>query len=160
MCHGCRTARACFSDHFSIHVQLSIPTSKSCPLTKTVFSYPRADQNALLLHLSRFMHTFLDGFQYRSFDENWTLVRSALMEALHTFVPRVHIRSCTEHPWFSVSLKRLLSKKQRLYSRAKLIRTPSAWSKYRECALRCKYEIKKAKHKFFNIDLFNLHNCL
>lgn len=67
------------SGHLSTHVQINITTPKFCPLVKTLFSYLRADQKALLLYQSSFMLTFFEEFEKRTVGENWDLMKTALI---------------------------------------------------------------------------------
>lgn len=144
------------SDHIPINVVLSIPILRRLPFKKTIFSYPRANIDAIHQYMSIFATTFFRGFQSRTVEENWRLVKGALIESLNRFVPRVCIATSSQQPWFSAKHTKLLRKKKRLFRLAKSTGSPDTWIRYRDSASQYKYQIKNSKHKYFDCDLQNL----
>ena len=66
----------------------------------------------------------------RSVEENWTWFRDSLNNIVTNSVPQKLIKGRTRPPWFSAKLKRLCSKKEKSYIRAKKSGTKSDWDKF------------------------------
>ncbi len=66
----------------------------------------------------------------KTVEENWTWFRDNLNNTVSSNVPHKVIKGCKRVPWFSSKLKRLCSKKEKLYNKAKQTGKKSDWDKF------------------------------
>lgn len=146
-----------FSDHRLIQLQLTIPLAFQGSTITQIRDYNRANYKDMNIALNKFfVRTFLPSFFDRTVEQNWVLFKNVLTNLVHRYVPVVSISNDKTNPWFNKHLNRHRNKKKRLYRKAKLAPTSSAWKKYRECLKSYCCAVRTSKKKYFSQDLPSL----
>lgn len=109
------------SDHKIVNVSIK-DTNRDKYLEsnkRTIYSYDRANTDALKEQFDSQLKDFSDNFQSRGIEENWQLFKDIYTTLINTFVPN-KMASDVQYPmWYTRQFIRLLRKQERLHKRAK-----------------------------------------
>lgn len=140
----------CISDHHVLHFILNIPKGPSLPIFKSIRDYKAADFTTINQKLCKFLDEYLEGFQNRSLETNWSLFKTIVDSLTVNYIPSVNIRHHADAPWYNRKLKRLSNKKRRLFRAAKHVSSELRWQAYHDIADEYAKTVKNAKQIFFN----------
>lgn len=141
------------SDHKVIHAVFNfIPAPRHNP-GKTIRLYDKGNYEALDTELRAFFPSYQASFQSRSIQQNWTIFKEKFSALADTFIPKITFHNNRNQPWFTKSLKKLESKKKRLFRAAKNNPSNNAWDKYYIAENTYLSAIKSAKRSFYQDDL-------
>ena len=99
---------------------------------------------------------YLNETQPRSVLDNWQYIHLNLLQVIDNFVPTKLSGTRSHLPWLTVSLKRLIRKKQRVYNKAKLYQCPTAWKQFKDLQHQIRSLLRKQHWQYLS-DIFN--NC-
>lgn len=123
-----------FSDHQLLQASIKLPVQFYGVETKQIRDYNKADFTKINDELDTFFNQILlPCFYSRTVQDNWLKFKNVISTLINQFVPLITISNDKTNPWFTRALNTMRNKKKRLYKRAKQIRTPSAWQKYKDC---------------------------
>lgn len=137
------------SEHLVLHFTLEdqVPSKKT---VKIFQDYSRANIELITTELEQFTEEFLENFEERSVNENWSLYRNKLLSLMDKHVPKKKICSNPRSPWFSNHLGRLRNKKKRLFRKAKRANNAARWMDYQRTNAEYTKAVRNAKQNFFN----------
>lgn len=136
------------SDHFVLNFSIAIARKKTPRKTKTLRNYHRADFSKINNELSHFLTTFLEGYDLRSVEDNWSLFKLKISELTNRFIPIRKISYNPKAPWYNSHIRRLSNRKKRLYRLAKTLHSQLRWSLYRSANQAYIAAVKSAKKMF------------
>ena len=138
------------SDHLTVVVDIAPCSYHTKQLTRKVYLYKKADWEAVREHLHSISETYflLNSTPARSVDENWQLIQQECLKRIDSHVPYKKSSNHFHLPWMSVSLKRQIKKKQRVYNRAKLFQRDSDWREYKNLQREVKQSLRNAHHQY------------
>lgn len=86
------------SDHLVLHFTLKaqVPSKKT---VKIFQDYPRANTELITTELEQFTEEFLENFEERLVNENWSFYRNKVLSLIDKHVPKKKIRSNPRSPW-------------------------------------------------------------
>lgn len=137
------------SDHRLVYFSYNAVRTTRVDMRKVIYDYSKANSGAIEDSLLNFLAQYLSRCHACSVEDNWTFIKNELILIRENFIPKLVITQSENCPWFSRSVKRVISKKKRLFRNARFSGTEHAWQLYEECARLCKNEIRKAKDTFF-----------
>ena len=80
-------------------------------------------------------------------DTLWKMFKARLQTSMEANIPTVMLKKRQSLPWITLTIKKMLKKKQRLFKRA---RSTNIWSGYREYQKHCRRELRRAEWQFIN----------
>lgn len=108
--------------------------------------YSRANWSSLqeeLVNISNSVTSmFKDGYDVQ---ELWNRFKCSLLEAVDRFIPSKQSKKGYNLPWIDRSIRKILRRKKRLYTRAKRHQN---WSNYRNFQKECRRELRKAESEW------------
>lgn len=137
------------SDHKFLSFSLLTAPPPVPRLNKVLKNYHAADFNSINTELASFFDVFVRGFSERSVEENWCLFKEKLLYLDGEYIPISTVKSSPATPWFNNNLKRLRSRKKRLFRIAKYSNSPQAWQRYRSAANEFLVRFQSAKEEFY-----------
>ena len=84
----------------------------------------------------------------RSVHENWNYFHKNLMQAVEAHIPSKYISNSKKLPWMTPELNRLIKKKQRLYNKAKNLKTAADWTAYKNIQHQVRQSIRIQHNKY------------
>lgn len=144
------------SDHSLLNFSVTIPVKKFSNRTKVIRNYPNADFNQINDELFLFLQAFLNGFEARSVEYNWKLLKTKMTELANRFIPVRVICYNPQAPWYNSFIRRLSNRKKRMYRSAKTSSDQHRWSLYRTSADEYNSAVKSAKENFLTNTLPNM----
>lgn len=93
------------SDHRIFMIDANISVHEKRFENKLIFDYARANSSAIASTLKTFLLDFQVSFGLRSVEDNWSLIKTKLLETMDLFVPRRRVTSNSHKPWFTKDLK-------------------------------------------------------
>jgi hypothetical protein len=123
--------QAGISDHCIIKANLATKTKLSTKPPRNVPLWRRVDTESFKELVATLASDFfkLDPME-RSVEDNWTWFRDSLNELVEKNVPHKLMKGNAKAPWFTSKLKRLCSKKEKFYIRAKKSGKKGDWEKF------------------------------
>lgn len=144
------------SDHLSLSFDMLMPVIKTEKRTKRIRDYNKADFETINQELATFLDIFLQDFDSRSTEANWSIFKDKVNDLINKYVPLRTISSHSRAPWYTTYLKRLSNKKKRLYRAAKHSSSDSKWDAYKAANSVYVSKVKEAKKHFFQDTLPNM----
>ena len=135
------------SDHFAIEVLLNLPSSKKNPTlpSKFVWLYKSAD-----MPLAR---DLLSNLPVASPEDNidtfWKRWQAAFLDAIQRSVPRRTVPIKSSSPWLNSEIRRLTSKRERLFRLFKRSKSSDHLDKYKSLRNTIVSKVRAAKTAFF-----------
>jgi hypothetical protein len=140
------------SDHNVVLFDLNVkPTYQRKPPRK-VFSFNKVDPDVLKHKVKDFANHFLDSTNPSSYpvDSNWCYIRDNLFKIMDANVPSRMTKGNRRLPWITVSIKRLLRKRDRLYKKARKSNDPKLWAVFRKHRNMVASTLEKAHKDYIN----------
>ena len=104
------------ADHDIIHVEYDIKAKRIKQAPRKIYLYKRADMEGLRDHLARFRDSFLSSdHSHMSVNDMWVSFKSEVLVAIERFIPTKMTKTKYSLPWIDHSIKRLISKREKLY---------------------------------------------
>ena len=100
------------SDHSYITCELAVV--RNTEPTKTVLNYDRADWDSIRTYLHRV--NWNDMLTNCDCIEMWNRFKNKINECIRRYVPKKQVFSCKKAPWSSNSIRRLVKRKDRMWS--------------------------------------------
>ena len=116
------------SDHCGVTVETTDPCTKPCSTEMLIDDFSRADWPGMLKALSQApLFTAIQGTT--NIDIAWHVWYDICVRTIRPFVPSRKVRLCSNKPkgWMTLEIKRLCSRKKRLFNAA----STSVWIKWR-----------------------------
>lgn len=126
------------SDHKVILATFTTHLTVEKSRNKQIKLYDRGNYEAINTALDEFYHSFKEGFDNRSVQENWHLFASKITELSETFIPTITIKEKPSAPWFTKTIKRMIGKKKRLFKTARKKNRKSAREAYHKAEIQLK----------------------
>lgn len=136
------------SDHALLNFSINLPVQKVTRRTKIISNYNNADFTRINQELDSFLSTFLNGFDERTVESNWTLFKNQVAHLSNRFIPVRGISYNPKAPWYNHNIRRLANRKKRFYRLAKKTDSECRWSQYHAAAEEYVSAIKNAKTNF------------
>eukprot|EP00057_Strongylocentrotus_purpuratus_P027069 XP_011681543.1 PREDICTED: uncharacterized protein LOC105446427 [Strongylocentrotus purpuratus] len=86
--------------------------------------------------------------ELKSVDENWTCITSLINKCKDEFIPSKMSRARRNLPWITISLKRQMRKRDRLFKRARSQPSASNWKAYRQLRNELTKRVRQAHHNY------------
>ena len=131
------------SDHNIVTFSISgNPRTCHIPPRKT-YQFHKANLPELRKAVADFSEDFLSSSpETRSVDENWTCITAFINKCRDQFIPSKMSRTRRSLPWITVSLKRQMRKRDRLFKRARSHPSTTNWKSY----LQLRKQVSKHVH--------------
>ena len=143
------TPLAGISDHciidakFQTKVKIPIKPPRNVPLWKKV------NDDDFRKHAANLANEFFDlQPENRSVEENWTYFKDSFNDIVTKNIPHKLIKGRMRAPWFSTKLKRLASKKEKFYIRAKKSGKKLDWDKFTRVCKQVDHAIRSAHRSY------------
>ena len=91
----------------------------------------------------------------RTVEENWTFIHAHILNLIEKHIPSKYISNKKSCPWMSVSLKRLIRKKQRLYKCAKHYNSDTKWKEYKDINKQVRNQIRQQHTNYLSNTVFS-----
>lgn len=122
------------SDHSAVitYIDLKPKTYRKTP--HNIHQYKHADFDKLRDDLVSFSRTFLENTPFaRSLDENWSLLKQALLTGIKDHIPTKMTKTNRSLPWITSDIKSMIRRKDRAYRKARKTKSHSDWDAYKTC---------------------------
>lgn len=106
------------SDHKVILASFFLMLKTEKATSKQIKLYECGNYEAFNTELEEFYTKFKE-FHSRSVEINWKMFRDELNELTNKLIPSITIKNKKSAPWFNTAIKTLISKRKRLFRRAK-----------------------------------------
>ena len=122
-----------FSDHNIVLANISNQLIYFKQPPRKIHLFKKANWDVIChdLLLASNMYLNLNSTSSGSVEENWAFFHQQYLILIQKYVPSKTLSTSHHLPWLSPSLKRLIKKKQRLYSNAKIYNKPADWVEYK-----------------------------
>ncbi len=138
------------SDHEMVIIDSDIqPTFTPAP-PRRVYSFQKADWDAVRKTTSEFVQKFLEVCSTRTVNENWEAIKSHLMDILREQIPSKMRSARRRLPWFNADIKRMIRRKKRLFKKHKKTKKASDWEAYKKYKKEVQRAIKTAHDNYIN----------
>lgn len=145
------------SDHELIIIESSLVATLTESQPRTVYLWHQADWQAINERLSNFSNNFLSNYSVdTSIQDLWNSFKWECHSCLD-LIPCKTLSQSPKHPWINTQIKRLSSKKKRLYNKARNSCLESDWKAYKELKKQVQRECRKA-HNTYVSKLINSNN--
>ncbi len=139
------------SDHNAVRFNVNTKPQRAEKPPHKVYQYNKCDIEGLKNELTKItVEFFSSNPAARSVNENWTLFRSKVLEAMDKFIPSKMSRSRRNLPWITKTIKRLMRKRDRLFSKARKSKKEKDWGAYRRFRNHLAKTIKLSYHDYIN----------
>ena len=99
-----------------------------------VYLYKRANFDKLREDMSAFSNTFLGSDPLsRTLDENWTMLKEALLTGIKDNIPTKMTKTNRSLPWITNDIQAMIRKKDRLHRKATRSKSNKDWDIYKLC---------------------------
>ena len=115
-----------------------------------MFIFSKAQWNSMKTDMLNFSTSFLESYKTRSINQNWNDIKSCVESTMNANIPTRTISGKNHKPWLTSDIRRLSSKKHRLYKRAKRSGKPEHNQKFQEVKNLCSKKVKKTRVKYIN----------
>ena len=133
------------SDHEIIEIGLNINQNKD-DTERFFYDWKNADVSEMNKYMQR--QDWKNSLSHLSTEEAWLKLKTELLGAFHSFVPRKKSMKGNRPDWMDTNTLRMIRKKRRLWSRYKRTRSPEDLTEYNEMEKLTKKTIRKAKRKY------------
>ena len=137
------------SDHCCLSVSIAHPSTASSDKTVTFVDFAHADWSGMLGALSRApLFAAIQGTT--NIDVAWRVWYELCSETIRPFVPTCTVRLHSKKKgWMTPNLRRLCTKKRRLFNAARRSRSDQTWTQYKQIRNQCTTAMNKAKSEYF-----------
>ena len=137
------------SDHCCVSVSIAHPSTASSDKAVTFVDFAHADWSGMLGALSRApLFAAIQGTT--NIDVAWRVWYDLCSETIRPFVPTRTVRLHSKKKgWMTPNLRRLCTKKRRLFNAARRSRSDQTWTQYKQIRNQCTTAINKAKSEYF-----------
>ena len=116
-----------------------IPNSRPFP-----FLVIRSDWDSLKHHMADIHQQITKKTNSCSTDELWCIFRDGLQEGIRRFIPHKTAKSKDNFPWITADIRKMMRKRDKLYSRQKSSRTAENISQFKSLKHRVQREVRSA----------------
>ena len=139
------------SDHsiltFTLDANLKAPTKPP----RKIHQFDKADPQQLSKAAEEFSNLFLQSDpEKRSVESNWSIIANFLTKLMSELVPTKMSKGRKHLPWVSISIKRQMRKRDRLFQKAHRQSCPRAWREYRQFRNQVAKMVHKARCDYIN----------
>ena len=139
------------SDHsiltFTLDANLKAPTKPP----RKIYQFDKADPQQLSKAAEEFSNLFLQSDpEKRSVESNWSIIANFLTKLMSELVPTKMSKGRKHLPWVSISIKRQMRKRDRLFQKAHRQSCPRAWREYRQFRNQVAKMVHKARCDYIN----------
>ena len=137
------------SDHNIVAFSIS-GNPRTCRIPpRKIYQFHKADLQKLRKAVAKFSMDFLSSSpELKSVDENWTCITSLINKCKDEFIPSKMSRARRNLPWITISLKRQMRKRDRLFKRARSQPSASNWKAYRQLRNELTKRVRQAHHNY------------
>ena len=132
------------SDHDAVACTLDFRSSRRRLPTRVVPIYNKADWGSLGQHMAECHNTIANRTESMDANQMWTTFKDALQVGIQEFVPTKKAKKPTDKPWLTTRVKRLLNKRDRLYSKQRNSRRRADIEEYQEMRKVAQRECRQA----------------
>ncbi len=134
-------------DHSAVEMFLNMSALKDKPISKSVYCLSKADFNHMkyLLVNVPWQLCFDDDINIM-----WNRTECFIKSCIDESVPKKVVRKNSNLPWMTREIRKLCTKKKRLYKRAKLSKSAVAQQQFKDCSNRLKALIRKSHITYTN----------
>lgn len=136
------------SDHSAIVTDIDIKPTYNKQQKRKIYKYAKADWDKIKEDcdtISSDVKTLIENGS--NINDVWEKFKTSIINSMDKNIPSFQTNSKSKTPWINGKIKKMLRKKQRLYSKAK--RTKN-WSNYKHQQKITKSEIRKAEYNYVN----------
>lgn len=144
------------ADHDIVYVEYDIKAKRLRQNPRKIFIYKRGDMEGLRSHMSNFSETF----HSRNLDETnvndmWTEFKNVLLTAIDKHIPSKMTKDKVGYPWIDRRIKKLISKREKLYHRARKSSDPAVRDHFKKFRAVVQKAIRDAYWHYVS-DIFTL----
>ena len=141
------------SDHDIVIMDSSIKPKFNKKKSRKVYRFTDENIASVRRGLELFNTKFLKSNPHlNSVDKNWSFFKTSIQEVVEKYVPSKMTSTRYHLPWMDKNLKKLSSKKHKLYNRAKATGKSEDWDKFKLVKHQCQKE-QRASHNQYVADL-------
>ncbi len=148
------------SDHEAVTANIHLNAQRNKKKPRSVWKFGKGNIEGLVQDLQQFQQSFLrTNYFMRTVEENWTLFKEAVQEALKKNIPSKVIRGNNDLPWVknNRNVQRMRRRRQRAYNRQRKTKQDVHRKRYQVLRNQVKQVIHKAHEDYIN-DILNLEN--
>ena len=139
------------ADHDIVYIEYDIKAKRIQQAPRKIYLYKRADMDGLRDHLARFKDSFLSSdHSHLSVNDMWVSFKSEVLAAIERFIPSKMTKTKYSLTWIDNSIKRLISKRDKLYFRACKSSSPDIKNHYKRFRAHVQKTIRDAYWKHFS----------
>ena len=133
------------ADHDAVIVQLDTTVKYGRKKPRIVYQYKKGDMDGLRKDLESFKDTFLQSNpKEKDIDSNWESLKTEVFRAMKKNIPHKRLSSWQHVPWMKVKIKRLISKKKRLWKKAAKTKKEEHWQEFKNARKAVKCSMKRS----------------
>ena len=106
-------------DHDIVHHELEIDVGKRKQKQRPIKLFKKTDWDGFRSEMKAYHQTYLENHSSCDTNTKWTEFKNALNNLTEKYVPTKMCKPKDGHPWVTCSIKRLINKRDRLYSKYK-----------------------------------------
>ena len=132
------------SDHEGVFAEVDINPIRPKQKRRNIPLYRKADWDSLKHHMADIHQQITKKTNSCSTDELWCIFRDGLQEGIRRFIPHKTAKSKDNFPWITADIRKMMRKRDKLYSRQKSSRTAENISQFKSLKHRVQREVRSA----------------
>ncbi|XP_071963871.1 uncharacterized protein [Antedon mediterranea] len=139
-------------DHEAVEISVKVSYKRAKDITKIVYALKKADFSKMQTILDNF--NWENCFQYNNISDIWESISSNINFAISKSVPTRKCKKSKSFPWITPEIKKLCTKKRKLYKIAKQVGTEESINKFKSCSRELKKSIY-CSHRDYVVNISN-----
>ena len=140
------------SDHDIVLFTVNTSCRRKKNVKRKIFIRKKADSTRIKEELTKLLF-YMDTRDFNSIDDKWSCFEDNIHRIMDSCIPSKWTSSRYNLPWFNHSLKRLASRKQRLYNKAKTSGKQNDWKAFCVARKLMHKRLKEARKAYISDNL-------